>query len=192
MGEQMSPETAGDLMQYYKDHPEMRGDNETPLEIRADWTYAGQDLLDGKYTITERPEWRARVNIPQEQTPVTHGTIDHPRRVTNKRGELLTEAERIVNGARNVQYGDPNADFQCTADLWNLYIGRVTARQHEGNTWALPVLAPADVAVMMILLKVSRIGWSPEKADHWLDIAGYAACGYDCSPALLDAPGTAS
>lgn len=152
---------------------------ETPLETRANWTN------------TERPEWRSRINIPQVDTPVTFGTIDHPRRVTNKRGELLAEAERLVNGARNVQYGDPNADFQCTADLWNCYLNRITERdQALGHPGAL--LAPHDVAVMMALLKVSRLAWSPDKADSWLDLAGYAACGYDASPALLEAPGTAS
>jgi hypothetical protein len=38
-------------------------------------------------------------------------------------------------------------------------------------------LTPADVAAMMILMKVSRITTSPGKEDNWVDIAGYAACG---------------
>jgi len=29
----------------------------------------------------------------------------------------------------------------------------------------------------MNLLKLARIKTSPEHADHWIDIAGYAACG---------------
>ena len=32
-------------------------------------------------------------------------------------------------------------------------------------------------AVMMIQLKLARIKTSPEHADHWIDVAGYAACG---------------
>lgn len=32
----------------------------------------------------------------------------------------------------------------------------------------------------MILLKVSRLTWTPDKEDTWADIAGYAACGWDC------------
>lgn len=32
-----------------------------------------------------------------------------------------------------------------------------------------------DVANMMIMLKISRSVTSPDKADTWLDIAGYAA-----------------
>jgi hypothetical protein len=135
--------------------------DETPLETRANWT------------ITERTDLVNRVKIPEPE-------VHHPRRITNKRGELLAEAERIVNGARNVQYGDPNDDFKSTAALWTTHLLRVEKR--TGAAWQLE---PHDVAIMMILLKVSRLGWSPEKADHWLDVAGYAACGYDCSDAQL-------
>ena len=28
---------------------------------------------------------------------------------------------------------------------------------------------------MMVLLKISRIRVSPDKADHWVDICGYSA-----------------
>ena len=31
------------------------------------------------------------------------------------------------------------------------------------------------MAVMMVLLKISRIRVSPDKADHWVDICGYSA-----------------
>jgi hypothetical protein len=32
---------------------------------------------------------------------------------------------------------------------------------------------------MMSLLKISRLSWDPTKRDSWVDLAGYAACGYD-------------
>lgn len=51
--------------------------------------------------------------------------------------------------------------------MWSAYLGRP--------------IAPHDVAAMMALLKVSRIAWSPNRADHWLDLAGYAACGFECT-----------
>lgn len=93
------------------------------------------------------------------------------------RKELLEEAIKITTGDRNVQYGDPNADFNTTALLWSSYLERVMARQgYEVHI----DLASHDIAVMMILLKVSRLGWSPDHKDNWLDIAGYAACGYHC------------
>ena len=80
------------------------------------------------------------------------------------RSELLHDAEDAVNGDRNVQYGDPNQDFRRTAEFWSAYLGvPITAQQ---------------VGMMQILLKVSRSVWSPYKRDHYLDIAGYAACAY--------------
>jgi hypothetical protein len=42
------------------------------------------------------------------------------------------------------------------------------------------LLDPHDVAIMMMQLKHSRLSWSPTKEDHWIDLAGYAACGWDC------------
>lgn len=83
------------------------------------------------------------------------------------RRELLEEAAELVDGERNAQYGDPRQDFQRTADMWSAYLG-------------VPV-APHDVAAMMVMLKCSRIRWSPGKRDSWVDVAGYAACGWDCA-----------
>lgn len=85
----------------------------------------------------------------------------------NARAECLDTALQLVNGDRNVQYGDPRADFQRTATMWGAYLG--------------VEIAPHDVAAMMGLLKISRIRWSPAKADSWIDLAGYAACGWDCA-----------
>jgi len=31
----------------------------------------------------------------------------------------------------------------------------------------------------MALLKLSRIAWQPNKTDSWIDLAGYAACGWE-------------
>ena len=85
----------------------------------------------------------------------------------NARSRMLHEAERLVNGDRNNTYGPPEQDFERTAIMWTTYMnGRRIFDAH-------------DVAVMMILLKVSRLSWSPDKPDNWIDIAGYAACGYD-------------
>lgn len=84
----------------------------------------------------------------------------------NPRAEVLRTAESFVNGDRNAQYGDPSEDFKRTASLWNTYLGTDIIKAH-------------DVAAMMALLKVSRIHWSPNKKDSWIDLAGYAACGWD-------------
>jgi len=82
------------------------------------------------------------------------------------RAALLREAETLICGDRNASYGEPTQDFTRTAALWSAYKG-VPFEAHE-------------VATFLILLKCSRIAWSPDKHDHWVDIAGYAACGREC------------
>jgi hypothetical protein len=89
------------------------------------------------------------------------------------RRSMLLQAADLVDGERNADYGDPLQDFQRTAEFWSTYLSGITG---------LPVvLCPHDVAAMMALLKISRIVWSPTKEDHWIDLAGYAACGLDCT-----------
>jgi hypothetical protein len=83
------------------------------------------------------------------------------------RSAVLSDADHLINGDRNNQYGPPSQDFSRTAALWSIYLdGRRSLEAH-------------DVAAMMILLKLSRISWSAETRDSWVDIAGYAACGWD-------------
>lgn len=113
------------------------------------------------------------------------------------RQALLEEASELVNGDRNVDYGNPNDDFQKTADYWNIYIRSILMRDCHENGLVPPkgedlvhfgdimdtvsrLIQPKDVAIMMMQLKMSRLSWSPWKRDHWVDIAGYAACGWDC------------
>jgi hypothetical protein len=83
------------------------------------------------------------------------------------REHILMQAKRIVEGSRDEDYGTPERNFGRIANLWTNYTGRV--------------FTETDVAVMMILLKVSRIKESPDREDHWIDIAGYAACGAEVS-----------
>lgn len=80
------------------------------------------------------------------------------------RQEILDEAARIVSTDRNQDYGDPEDNFRMIGNLWSAYLGGTT-------------ILPHDVAVMMILMKVARVTTSPSKPDHWVDMAGYAACG---------------
>lgn len=96
----------------------------------------------------------------------------------NTRRRILKTADGLVNGDRNVQYGDPKADFARTAAYWQTYLHGIVERE-QGTL----VLKPHDVAVMQMLLKVSRLSWTPAKEDHWVDVSGYAACGADCAEA---------
>ena len=93
---------------------------------------------------------------------------------TKVRSALLADADTIINGDRNNQYGEPNQDFARSAAMIGAYLG-VPIEQH-------------DVAIIVTLIKCSRIRWSPTKRDHWQDLAGYAACGWDCVDGYDEAP----
>lgn len=86
----------------------------------------------------------------------------------NTRPEILDEAKKIVCGEREQQYGGPEDNFKLIARLWSEYIA---ALYSQGKN-----LGPAEVADMMILLKVAR-NTTGAKLDNWIDICGYAACG---------------
>lgn len=92
----------------------------------------------------------------------------------NIRGEILAETEAIINGKRNQDYGDPIEDFATTAQLWQTYLNRITARRGGLE------LLPHDVAAMMTLLKLARLTWTPNEKDHWKDGVGYMALGWEC------------
>jgi len=77
---------------------------------------------------------------------------------------ILEEAQRLVYGDRQASYGHPIDDFRRTAAMWTgMLSDRLTGP-----------LGPEDVALMMILVKVSRECHKP-KRDNVTDIAGYAA-----------------
>lgn len=105
------------------------------------------------------------------------------------RRELLNEAAALVDGERNVAYGNPNDDFSRTANYWSTHAGGVLRRKAfdlgiEVDQELLHIIdnlfSSFDVAIMMTQLKISRLAWSPAKKDHWVDGAGYMACGWDC------------
>lgn len=101
--------------------------------------------------------------------PVIH---DNSPRVS-----ALNEAKALITGDRNNAYGPPTQDFKRTANMASGFGFRVVP--HEG---AEPVeLSPHHVAIFLILLKMSRLAWTPGKRDSWVDTAGYAGCGYECA-----------
>jgi len=86
----------------------------------------------------------------------------------SSREEILNQATAIVTVDRNADYGEPEQNFKQIAEMWSAYL--------EARIY------PHDVAAMMVLLKVARIANTPGKEDHWVDIAGYAACGGEVAP----------
>lgn len=81
------------------------------------------------------------------------------------RARTLMKALELCDdgGDRNVEYGPPSENFGRCAAMWSAYFGQqFTAR---------------DVAMMMALLKISRIAANPNGAsmDSFIDLAAYAS-----------------
>lgn len=74
---------------------------------------------------------------------------------------ILEDAQALVNGDRKVDYGDMKDCFEMIAGLWSSYLDK-----H---------ISTADVAQMMILLKVAR-GRGKYSYSSNVDIAGYSYC----------------
>jgi hypothetical protein len=86
--------------------------------------------------------------------------------VVQHRVEALREAAKIIAGDRDAQYGGPEENFARIAKVWSMILGVEVSNE--------------DVAMMMIGLKVARYAnKSGFHADTWIDIAGYAGCGYE-------------
>jgi hypothetical protein len=74
---------------------------------------------------------------------------------------VCLEADRLVSGDRNADYGHPIVDFSRSAKIWEAILG-------------FPVSAP-QVGLCMIGVKISR-ECNKHKRDNLTDICGYAKC----------------
>lgn len=86
-----------------------------------------------------------------------------------KQNYILRQAETIINGERQEQYGSVEDSFQTIADLWSSYLCNSKQKSID--------ITDVDVANMMILLKIARNTNGVHKDDNWIDICGYAALG---------------
>lgn len=88
------------------------------------------------------------------------------------RRQVLEEAADLIDGDRNKTYGSPTQNFTNIAELWNTRFAHLLKDGAEFDA--------ADVADAMILLKVAR-NIADKKRDNFVDIAGYAGCGYEAT-----------
>jgi hypothetical protein len=79
------------------------------------------------------------------------------------RAAILEAARDAVLRDRAATHGSVEASFGQLASVWSVRLG-VT-------------VTPAQVALMLVDLKVTRAWGNPGHGDNWVDIAGYAACG---------------
>ena len=74
---------------------------------------------------------------------------------------VLEQAHEVIYGDREATYGDPGKNLRSIADYWSTYLGKE--------------LTYRDVCNMMVLMKVARLGNSPDHQDSLVDICGYTA-----------------
>lgn len=94
------------------------------------------------------------------------------------RAAVLDKARACVCGEREEDYGSPEDNFGCIAELWETYLRAACVSPD-----AIVTVTAADVAMLMALLKIARVGTSSVggTADSFVDLAGYAACGAECA-----------
>ena len=88
------------------------------------------------------------------------------------RKEILDTAAKCVCGDREQDYGSPEKNFERIAEFWEIYLRDKAIPPDTDFT-----ILPEDVAAMLALLKIARVASGHAKADNWVDLAGYAACG---------------
>jgi len=82
--------------------------------------------------------------------------------------EILAEAARIISRDRNLSHGDAYKNHAEIAEYWNIFL--------DDKLKPMANITPSDVALMMILLKISRNNKGKEfNIDNFVDMAGYAA-----------------
>lgn len=96
------------------------------------------------------------------------------RRMTDESVDLIvSDPPYLINyatGHRQEDYGSPENNFGLVAAFWNAYLRPCMRPNIIG-------IDSKDVAAMLGLLKIARIATGHGKADNWIDLAGYAACG---------------
>lgn len=95
------------------------------------------------------------------KVPVDEALVVHEAPVT-----ILQEAQSLVYGARNADYGHPADDFAAVAKAFNAYI--------EKKYNIVGPLEATDVPIFQMIVKIMREANKP-KRDNLVDIAGYAA-----------------
>lgn len=107
-----------------------------------------------------------------DEEPLAQWEIDLLVIQSSPRAKMLDKAKGLITGDRNNHYGPPTQDFSKSAAI----LDALGYKGPDGRA-----IVPHDIAIMAMAIKLSRISWSPGEEDHWVDIAGYAACGYECA-----------
>jgi hypothetical protein len=127
---------------------------------------AGYDARKEEFFTDFAPE-----TLPPLDGPVTlkDGTVIKPK--SHLRGQVLRDAQKVINGDRQDAYGNPENSFQRIADLWDAYL--------SGKYDSEIDLTAQDVALMMTLMKIARTMTGSGHMDSYVDACGYMALAAD-------------
>jgi|TARA_R110001632_G_scaffold35369_1_gene89256 hypothetical protein len=82
--------------------------------------------------------------------------------------EILVKANRLISKTRNETHGDAFKNHAEIAEFWNTFL--------DSKLRPMANITAQDVAIMMILLKVSRSTQGEKfNIDNFIDMVGYAA-----------------
>lgn len=105
-----------------------------------------------------------QVDAPPAPTPTPNASPSKDE--VPPRVEALRQAAHLISSERNVHYGPPSENFDRISRLWSVVLGIDVTSE--------------DVAMCMVAVKMARYASkSGFQADTWIDIAGYAGCGYE-------------
>ena len=110
-----------------------------------------KEVLDSTHVLTDE----GRMDVPRE----TEVEEDKVRQI------ILDKASNLIDGDRADEYGDAQGNFERIATYWNTHLGLID------------FISPTDVAVMMTLVKVSRLHGEAKSIDSFVDACGYMALG---------------
>lgn len=84
----------------------------------------------------------------------------------------LEAAAALTAGDRNREYGDPVANYEHTATVFNAITGRD--------------LSAYEAALFMVAVKLARLRTSPTKSDTYVDAMAYLGIVHECAVAAED------
>ena len=153
----------------------------------VDWSNIRMEIKanDVMGVIDERDSVAIKQEIHEALEELEHEQADAEAERYDTREGVLREAIDLITGDRNAVYGPPTIDFKRTAKALSALGFRFVYADSEIGVMPLELDAH-HVAMIMIQLKLSRLMWSPGKRDSWVDIAGYAGCGYECAEEEFD------
>lgn len=103
-------------------------------------------------------------------SPFIHSNIERKTMDSlEKRKLIIEQASKIVEGARQLNYGAPEDTFGRIAALWETYL----LHRKVKDLW---LINSNDVCIMMMLMKIARLMNTPDHWDSIKDVIGYATC----------------